>query len=77
MRQLIQRLADLDAATDLADVIAGNPRSIDQAMFAFDLASNFILTVTCSQLNPPTLHGGFIDWMKVRRVKVISIAPKP
>ena len=74
MRQLIQRLADLNAATDLADVIAGNPRSINQTEFAVDLAASFMLTLTCSELKPPRMHDGSIDWLKVRRVKLVAIS---
>jgi len=72
--QLTRRLADLQAADTIADLVVGNPRALaDGVVIVIDLAVGMSLSLQSGHVNPPrTLHGG-IDWRKVTRVQVVAI----
>ena len=73
---LKNRLADIDAAESISEVLAGSPRRAlvaDQDCYLIDLADSLVLTLRCNHVNPKRDKQGQIDWTRVRRVKVISV----
>jgi hypothetical protein len=71
---LLHRLADLRAATSPHDLQVGRPRSVAPDAMAVDLAEGFQMTFCANHRTIPTLPDGAIDWSRVRRVRVLSIA---
>lgn len=76
METLQDRLADLDAAESIADLLVGNIRDIDYLdaqCKILDLADNHGI-VFCS--NHPKRHMASqkrVDWIKVARIKIVLI----
>lgn len=73
---LKNRLADIDAAEFIDEVLAGRPRRavVDgRDCYLLDLVDGLILTLVCNQVNPKLDDQGQIDWSRVRRVKVVSV----
>jgi len=73
---LRRRLADLRAAPNVKDVIAGSPRENDsnsQSHFTVDLANGVRLVFCANHNSTPMLKTGTVDWAKVSRVKILKI----
>lgn len=67
------RLSDLEAATSVTDLVAGNPHPLkgDRAgQFALDLAGRWRLVFSPDQDPCPTRASGGIDWSRVTVVCV-------
>lgn len=72
--QLVRRLADLQAADTIADLVVGQPRSAaDGAAIVIDLAVGKSLSIRSGHVNHPRTLTGGIDWRKVTRVQVVAI----
>lgn len=72
-RKLRSRLADLEAATRVSDLVAGNPHPLHgdrQGQFALDLAGGWRLVFKPDHEPVPERPDGGIDWS---RVTVVSI----
>jgi hypothetical protein len=75
-KKLRERLADLRAATNISELIAGRPREIEGrrfSYFAVDLANSYRIVLCANHNKVPLLKTGGIDWAKVRRLKVHKI----
>lgn len=73
---LRNRLSDLRAAESVTDVLAGRPRNLSVNgldCFQFDLADQFVLTITSNHAPARLDARGHTDWLRVRRVKVVSV----
>ena len=72
---LKRRLADLRAASNATDLVAGTPRpalhSKDELML--DLADGLTVFLAANHAAIPRLRSGDIDWSRVSRVKLLRI----
>lgn len=72
-QNLQSRLADLDAATTIKDVMTGQPEKIkDSLNYKVDLGDGFRLVFCCNHINPPLLNGK-IDWEQVTYIRLLQI----
>jgi proteic killer suppression protein len=75
-RKLQSRLADLDAASCVAELIAGRPHPLKGARrgeFAVDLYRGFRLVFAPNHNPLPEREGGGIDWSRVTCVRITFI----
>jgi hypothetical protein len=72
---LKRRLADLRAAANATDLVAGNPRPArhSKGELVLDLADGFAVFLTANHAAIPRLRSGDIDWSNVSRVKLLRI----
>ncbi len=73
---LRHRLADLAAASAVAELPVGNPhleRREGGELLFIDLARQKRLVLVANHRRNPTLGDGSIDWNRVRRLKLIEI----
>jgi proteic killer suppression protein len=74
--KLRNRLADLEAASNVTEVIAGRPRAPSVAprdQLSLDLAHGYVLVFGAAdnrRLTPDTIA---VDWRKVTRIKILKI----
>lgn len=75
-RTLQRRLADITAADNATDLIAGQPR-VSPAMphehMVIRLTAEFEIVLKANHNSVPTLHDGRVDWGQVSRVQILSI----
>ena len=74
--KLIDRLADLRAATSPIDLIAGNPQPIEirsNQYYAVYLSENNFLVFSTNQKETPIFDNGYIDWAHIYRIKILYI----
>lgn len=74
--KLKSRLADLAAATSVKDIIVGNPCEIinnSRSDYKIDLCDGYILIFAANHVNNPKMENGSIDWLKVKRIKILEI----
>lgn len=74
---LRKRLADLRAASSVADLIVGNLRShIDKERHCkvLDLSETAQLIFCSNHPKPPLDADGAVDWIKVTRVIILAVA---
>lgn len=75
-KKLRARLADLEAATRVTDLIAGSPHPLkrDRAgQFAVSLDGACRLVFRPEKVPPPTKDDGSIDWAEVTAVRILFI----
>lgn len=75
-QKLRRRLADLRAATCVTDLVAGQPRELENLRsrhIAVDLREGFRIVFCANHNAIPTLESGGVDWAKVSRVKIMRI----
>jgi hypothetical protein len=71
---LRHRLADLEAATSPKDLLVGRPRlGHDGQVMLLDLCEGHRLVFTANHPSNPTNSTGELDWMDVRRIKILRI----
>lgn len=73
---IIRRLADLRAATTIADLAVGNPCELDAGTnptLCIDLADGYRVLLRANHLNLPRTSTGALSWPEITRLKVISI----
>jgi hypothetical protein len=71
---LKRRLADLEAASSVQDLIAGRPRkSKVSEKFMMNLSDAICLHVGPNHPENPVDKHGKVDWSKVNRIKILSI----
>jgi hypothetical protein len=79
VKALQDRLADMYAATSVADLVAGTP-SLDPrspGRIRFGLDGGYELVCVGNHPKPPLAEGGLVDFSRMRRVKVVVIAQEP
>jgi hypothetical protein len=71
---LKHRLADLEAAASVEDLIVGSPRKRKASdTYIVNLADGFCLEFAANHIKNP-IHGeGKVDWGKVSRIQILSI----
>jgi hypothetical protein len=73
---LRNRLADLKAASSVKELLAGNPRLIeengDEAMLV-ELCGGYQLIFVANHVNCPVNADDVVDWHRVRRIKILRI----
>lgn len=70
---LIERLAVLDAAVSIKDVLVGQPRTFENGDLEIELAAGYRLICRANHPNNPRTPAGVVDWDKVARIKVVKI----
>jgi plasmid maintenance system killer protein len=73
---LKRRLADLDAATSVKDLVASPPYSVDGANcghMAIDLCDEYLMVFCPNHRKNPTTASGELDWGRVTRIKIIRV----
>lgn len=74
-KKLRTRLADLAAARNVTDLVAGHPHPLQgdrRGQFALRLHGGYRLVFEPAQL-PAPLHDGAIDWSQVTAVRIVFI----
>jgi hypothetical protein len=72
-RDLMQRLADLDSAVTIKDILLGQPRVSETGDLVIDLMRGYRLQCRANHPNNPKITTGAIDWNKVSRIKIVGI----
>ena len=75
-RALQHRLADLQAAASVVDLVAGNPRIVKASnieSLVIDLAEVSELVLVANHTTNPLSDSGRLDWSSVTRVRVVRI----
>jgi len=73
---LKKRLADIMAALNIEEILAGRQRIVTvdgQEFLKLDLTQGFVMTMEPAHHQARRTSSGNIDWKRVRRVKLISI----
>jgi len=71
---LRHRLADIDAASNPNELVAGNPRlSNAQDSMVVDLCDGYKIVFAPNHANNPMTPQGALDWKRVRSVKILRI----
>lgn len=74
-RHLRARLADIDAAEHVAELVAGQPREHGQrsGVLRIDLCDGVFLRLAVNHVPVPRDQQGMVRWSKVSRLKLLSI----
>jgi len=75
-QKLRSRLADLDAATRVTDLMAGRPHPLKRdrlGQFALDLDAGCRLVFEPANDPVPLRHDGSTDWSRVTSVRIVYI----
>ena len=75
-RKLRSRLADLQAANCVTDLVAGRPHPLDEdraGQFAVDLEGGRRLVFEPDHNPVPIRDDGGIDWSRVMRVRIVYL----
>ena len=71
---LRHRLADLEAATSVEDLIVGRPRKRKSSdAYIVNLADGFCLEFGANHIKNPVHGDGKVDWSKVSRIQILRI----
>ena len=74
--KLKARLEDMQAASTVSELAAGNPRPVNsgsQPCMIVDLDDGYIMEFVANHISNPVNPSGEMDWLKVRRVKLLNI----
>lgn len=75
-RALQSRLADIGAAANVKDLVAGQPRIVPASpheQLVLRLEDNFEIELKANHNSVPMLTNEAVDWAQVTRVQVLSI----
>lgn len=75
-QKLRARLADLDSAENLSELVTGNLRLMgesDSPSFALDLASNVQLKFCANHRSQSRLADGSMDLSRISRIRILGI----
>jgi hypothetical protein len=73
-RSLRHRLADLEAAGSVRDLIAGNPRKRKSSgNYQVTLADSFCLEFAANHVKKPLDKNEEVDWKRVNRIQIVRI----
>ncbi|MCP8687281.1 hypothetical protein [Marinobacterium sedimentorum] len=73
---LRHRLADMDSALVVTDLVAGVPKKInydDVSCLSLKLCNSYFIVFCSNNVNTPILSASEVDWKSIRRIKIISI----
>ena len=70
---LIDRLADLDSAVSIKDLMLCQPQAFENGELILDVATSCRLLCRANHPNNPRTTSGAIDWERVSRVKIVDI----
>lgn len=73
---LKRRLADLEAATSIKDLLVGNPRILAGSSgkeMTLDLRDGFQIVFSANHPKNPVTEENNLDWDKVIRIKILRI----
>lgn len=70
------RLADCEAASSVAELIAGRPRDLGDATMSLELEGDRFLIFAVNHETVPATSDGRVDWAKVYSVRVLKIEAK-
>lgn len=72
--RLRRRLADLRAAANVKDLVAGRPRQLDGAQhIAVDLGDGFRLVFCANHQTVPMTDASTVDWARVDRIQILRV----
>ncbi len=74
--KLRRRLADMRAATCVKDLVAGQPRELEnpgRRNIVVGLCKGFRIVFCANHNVVPVLNSGGVDWAKVSRVKILRV----
>lgn len=75
-KKLRERLADIRAAGNVTDLIAGQPREIEGPSlpnYSINLADGYQMILCANHNDIPITTAGRVDWSKVSRVRIHRI----
>jgi hypothetical protein len=75
-KTLRSRLADCEAASSVADLIAGHPRDLGDATMSVELEGGGSLIFAANHPEVPDTEGGQVNWAKVHSIRVLKIEIK-
>ena len=75
-KSLRSRLADCEAASSVAELIAGCPRDLGDATMSLDLEGSNFFVFTVNHETVPATSDGHVDWAKVYSIRVLKIEAK-
>lgn len=71
---LKHRLADLEAASTAADLVAGRSRAANPSgNYVIRLADGLCLEFAANHVKNPVDENGDVDWKKVSRIQIVRI----
>ena len=74
-RVLTHRLADLRAARSPREILAGDPRELEENSkhMVVDLAGNYRIVFRANHPKMRSDNSGVVDWSRVSRIKILRI----
>jgi plasmid maintenance system killer protein len=76
-KDLMSRLADIDATDFIEDLVVGNPGELKEDNlynYKVELGEGYRLIFCCNHVkNIPLTENGSIDWKRVTRIKILKI----
>lgn len=75
-KALRSRLADCEAASSVAELIAGRPRELGDATMALELEGGSFFIFAVNHESVPVTADGHVDWAKVHSIRVLKIEVK-
>lgn len=75
-QRLKHRLADMQAAQIVKELVAGKPFELDgtrRGQISVDLGDRYRIIFCANHNANPTTESGSVDWSKVTRIKIINI----
>lgn len=70
---LMERLAELDSAVSIDDLLLGHPQAFDDGELILDLAGGYQIHCRANHPKKPITTSGRIDWTRVSRLIVVEI----
>jgi len=70
---LRDRLADLDSAVSIKDILVGRPQAFDTGDLVIELTAAYRLLCRANHPSNPKTTSDVINWEKVSRVKIVDI----
>lgn len=74
--KLQNRLADIEAANTVLDLVVGDPKELNNSEYKIELSEEYQLVFSPNPVNVPLLKTGKINWSKVNRIKLVTIRKK-
>ncbi len=72
--RLKHRLADLEAAPSVTDIVAGWPRLQNPTgQYSLRLVDGFCVEFAANHVKNPLDKNGKVDWKKVHRIQIVQI----
>ena len=67
------RVADLESAQTLEDLIAGSPQTLENGVIQVNMGPTARMLIKSNHNTAPRLRNGELDWSKVKRVQIIGL----